>query len=86
MISKAAMRVMKNMKFGIYITHTYDEDVGIDIINGNAYWQDATKKEMNNVEVDFKFIYNGSKFPIGFNYIAGHLIFDVKFDLKSKSI
>ena len=86
MISKAAMRVMKNMKFGIYIIYTYDEDVGIDIMNGNAYWQDATKKEMNNVEVDFKFIYDGSKLPITFNKIAGHLVFDVKFDLKSKSI
>ena len=86
MISKAAMRVMKNMKFGIYIIYTYDEDVGIDIMNGNAYWQDATKKEMNNVEVDFKFIYDGSKLPIAFNKIAGHLVFDVKFDLKSESI
>ena len=86
MISKAAMRVMKNMKFGIYIIYTYDEDVGIDIMNGNDYWQDANKKEMNNVEVDFKFIYDGSKFPIEFDKIAGQLIFDVKFDLKTKSI
>ena len=77
---------MKNMKFGIYIPYTYDKYVGIDIINGNAYWKDANKKEMNNVEFDFKFIYDGSNFPIGFNKISGHLIFDVKFDLKSKSI
>ena len=55
-------------------------------MNGNAYWQDATKKEMNNVEVDFRFIYDGSKLPIAFNKIAGHLVFDVKFDLKSESI
>ena len=86
MISKSAMRVRNNMKFGISIPDTNDEDVGIDIINGNAYQQDATKKEINNVEVDFKFIYDGSKLTIGFNKILGHLIFDVKFDLTSKSI
>ena len=76
---------MKNMKFGIYITHTYDEDVGIDIMNGNAYWQDATKKEMNNVEVTFKILNDRSKVPIRFKKITFHLIFDVNFDLTRRT-
>ena len=66
MISKAAMRLRKNMKYGISIPNTYDEAVGIDIINGNAYWKDDTKKEINNFEVDLKFIYDQGKLSIGF--------------------
>ena len=40
MISKAAMRVMKNMKFGIAIPDTYDEAVKLNRINVNTYWQE----------------------------------------------
>ena len=38
MIRKAAMRVRKNMKFGIAIPATYDEAVELNKINGNTYW------------------------------------------------
>ena len=86
MISKAAMKLRKNKRFGISIPDTYNKAVGIVIINGNAFWKDATKKEINNVELDLKFIYDGGNSPIGFNKISGHLICDVKFDLISKSI
>ena len=73
------------MKFGIAIPATYDEAAEIDRINGNTYWQDSTKKEMNNTKVSFKFLDDGIKLPIRFKKIPCHLIFDVKFDLPSKS-
>ena len=66
MIIKAAMRVRKNMKFGISIPGTYYEAFELMSFNWYTYWQDATNKEMNNVKVAFKFIDNGSKLPVGF--------------------
>ena len=73
------------MKFGISIPAKYDEAVEIDIINGNTYSRDATQKEMNNIEVAFKFLYNRSKLLTFFKKITCHLIFDLKFDLTRKS-
>ena len=84
-IIKKATIVRKKMKFGISIPASYDEVVEIDRINGNTYWQDATKKEMKNVNVAFKSLDNRIKLPIGFNNITCHLIFDVKFGLTRKS-
>ena len=84
-ISKVSRRVRKKMKFGIYIPETYEEAVIMDKQNGNTLWQDATKKEMKNVEVAFKFLDDGTKMPIGFKKITCHLIFDVKFDLTRKA-
>ena len=83
-ISKMARRVRKRMKFGIDIPATYEEAVALDKKNGNTLWQDATRKEMNNVEIAFKFLDDGTKVPIGFKKITCHLIFDVKFDLTRK--
>ena len=79
------MRVRNNMKFGIAIPATYNEDVELDRTNGYTYWQDANKKEIYNVKVSFKFIYKGSKLTIGFKKITCYLIFDVNFDLTRKS-
>ena len=84
-ISKMSKRVRKKMKFGIDIPATYEEAVALDKKNGNTLWQDATKKEMGNVEIAFKFLDDGSKLPIGFKKITCHLIFDVKFDLTRKA-
>ena len=85
MISKMAKRVRKQMKFGIDIPKTFEEAVTLDKKNGNTLWQDATKKEMNNVEIAFKFLDDGSGLPIAFKQITCHLIFDVKFDLTRKA-
>ena len=85
MISKMAKRVRKQMKFGIDIPEMYEEAVTLEKKNGNTLWQDATRKEMNNVEIAFKFLDNGTKLPIGFKKITCQLIFDVKFDLTRKA-
>ena len=47
------------MKFGIHLSATYEEAVRMDKESGNTSWQDATKKEMKNVEVAFKFLDDG---------------------------
>ena len=85
MISKVSRRVSKKMKFGIHLPDMYKEAVRMDKENGNTFWQDVTKKEIKNVEVAFKFLDDGTKFPIGFKKITCHLIFDVKFDLTRKA-
>ena len=69
MSRKSFMILSKNMKFVIAITTTHYGAVELDRINGNTYWQGATKKEMKNVKVAFKFIDDGSKLPIGFKKI-----------------
>ena len=79
------MRVRKKMNSVISIPAIYDEAVEIDKSNGNIYWQDVTKKEMNNAKVAFKFLYDRRKLPTGFENITCHLIFDVKFDPTIKS-
>ena len=84
-ISKMTKRVRKQMKFGIDLPATYEEAVALDQKNGNTLWQDATRKEMSNVEVAFKFLDDGTSLPIGFKKITCHLIFDVKFDLTRKA-
>ena len=84
-ISKMTKRVRKRMKFGIDLPLHYEEAVALDKQNGNTLWQDATRKEMSNVEIAFKFLDDGTKLPIGFKKITCHLIFDVKFDLTRKA-
>jgi hypothetical protein len=41
-------------KFGIQVPKTWDEAVELDEGNGNTLWQDAIRKEMNNVYIAFK--------------------------------
>lgn len=84
-IKKVARRMRKRSKFGIEIPSTYAEAVILDRKNGNTLWQDATKKEMNNVEVAFKFLDRDNEIPIGFKSIEYHVIYDVKFDLTRKA-
>ena len=74
------------MKFGIHLPATYELAVLMDKESGNTFWRDATKKEMKNVEVAFKFLDDGINMPIGFKKITCHLIFDVKFDLTRKAM
>ncbi len=84
MINKVCKRIRKRSKFGIAIPKDYEEAVILDRANRNTMWQDATKKEMSKVEVAFHFNEDGS-IPIGFQKIACHLIYDVKFDLTRKA-
>ena len=85
MIIKVSNIIRKKMHFGISIPAAYDESVELNRINGNTYWRDANKKELNNVEVTLKILNNRSKLPICFKTITCHIIFDVKFYITRKS-
>ncbi len=67
-------------KFGIEIPKTVAEAIRIDKENGNTLWQDAIRKEMENVRVAFKVLNDGEEPPVGYQYMEGHLIFDVKLE------
>lgn len=68
----------------IQVWNDYKEAVILDKANHNTSWQDAMKKEMTKVEVAFHFNEDGT-IPIGFQKIACHIIYDVKFDLMRKA-
>ena len=70
MISKVSSRVRKKMKFGIHLSATYEVKFQMYKESGNTFWSDATKKEMNNVKVAFKFLDDGTKMPIEFKKIV----------------
>ena len=74
-----------NMKFGIEIPRNVTKAQELDAKNGNSYWQDAIKKEYDNVKVAFKLLEDNSKPPPAFKEITCHLIFEVKFNLQRKA-
>ena len=85
-ISKLNSRFKKrNIKLGIEVPSTVEEALELDRRNGNDYWEKAIKKEMDSVEVAFKFHDIGEKPPPGFKKITCHLISDVNFDLTRKA-
>ena len=83
MVNKICKRVRKHSKFGIAIPKDWNVAVAYDRANNNTLWQDAIKKEMSKVEVAFKFNEDGT-IPVGFQKIACHIVYDVKFDLTRK--
>ena len=85
-ISKVRTRCSKrNIKFGIIVPRTAEEAFALDRENGNDFWAKAIQKEMNNIQVAFKFLDPGERAPPGYRKITCHLIFDVKFDLTRKA-
>ena len=73
------------MTFGIEIPRNIEEAQALDARNGNSYWQDAIKKEYNNVKIVFRLLEDGGKPPPAYTEITCHLIFEVKFDLRRKA-
>jgi hypothetical protein len=47
---------------------------------GNTIWQDATRKEMNNVRIAFKILNSEEAIPPTYQEIRCHMIFDVKME------
>ena len=86
MVNKVKTRMRKgNMKFGIIIPTTVKEALALDRDNGNTYWEDAIKKEYDEVSVAFKLLKDGQQVPPSYQEITCHLIFEVKFDLRRKA-
>jgi hypothetical protein len=67
-------------KFGIQVPKTWDEAVKLDEGNGNTLWQDAIRKEMNNVRIAFKVPNDEEAIPPTYQEVRCHMIFDVKME------
>jgi hypothetical protein len=67
-------------KFGIQVPKTWDEAVELDEGNGNTLWQDAIRKEMNNVCIAFKIMNDKEAIPPTYQEIRCHMIFDVNME------
>jgi hypothetical protein len=48
--------------------------------NDNTLWQDAIRKEMNNVRIAFKVLNGEEAIPPTYQEIKCHMIFDVKME------
>jgi hypothetical protein len=86
LINKVVTRQRRtSMKFGVEVPRTVKDALELDRKNGNTFWADAIKKEMDNVKVAFNILGQDDSVPPGFTEISCHLIFDVKFDLTRKA-
>jgi hypothetical protein len=54
--------------------------VKLDKENDNTLWQDAVRKEMNNVRIAFKILNGEESAPTTYQLIRCHMIFDVKME------
>ena len=52
----------------------------IDEANGNTLWRDVIAKEMADIRVEFKILPDGSREPVGHQYMECHLVFEIKLD------
>jgi hypothetical protein len=66
--------------FGIEVPKSWDECVRLDKENDNTLWQDAVRKEMNNVQIAFKILNGEESAPPTHQEIRCHMIFDVKME------
>jgi hypothetical protein len=67
-------------KFGTEVPKSWDECVRLDKENGNTFWQDVVRKEMNNVRISFKIMNGDESVPPTYQEIRCYMIFDVKIE------
>ena len=67
-------------KFGFEILKMVRRAHEIDEANGNTLWRDAIAKEMADVRVAFKILPDGSREPVGHQYMECHLVLEIKLD------
>jgi hypothetical protein len=73
-------------KFGIEVPKSWDDCVKLDKENDNTIWQDAVRKEMNNVRITFKILNGEESVPPTYQETCCHMIFDIKIeDLRRKA-
>jgi hypothetical protein len=65
-------------KFGIEVPKSWDDCVRLDKENDNTLWQDAVRKEMDNLRIAFKIMNGDESVPPTYEDIRCHVIFDVK--------
>jgi len=81
--SRAVKR--KTHKYGVEVPRDVKHAFQLDEKNGNTLWQDALALEMNSIGAAIKFLKNGQQVPVGYTKATGHVIFDVKMDLRRKA-
>jgi hypothetical protein len=69
---------MRTHKFGIEVPKSWDNGVRLDKENDNTLWQDAVRKEINNVQMLFKILNREESVPPTYQEIQCHMIFDMK--------
>jgi hypothetical protein len=66
--------------FGIEVPNSWDDCVKLDKENDNTFWQDAVRKEMNNIRIAFKILNGEESVPPTYQEIRCHMIIDVKME------
>jgi len=72
-------------KFGIRLPTSVADARKLDLENGNTYWIDALRKELNAVMIAFEVQDEEVKHIPGYKRIPGHIIWDVKMDFTRKA-
>jgi len=72
--------------FGVKTPRNCQEALTFDKANGNAFWEDAAKKEMDQINAHntFKDIGEGVRVPSGYQKVHVHLTCANKFDMRRK--
>ena len=78
----------KKYKFGVQVPANVKQALQLDKENGNTFWEDAIKKEMDclNKYNTFKLAdFTVESPPEGYTKLPHHIVFDVKFDLRRRA-
>ena len=77
----------QRLKYGVKVPNTVKEAIALDQSNGNKFWQEAIKKEMEALlELDCFEFRDAGDIPLGeYQCTNLHIIFDVKTDLRRKA-
>ena len=75
----------KTHKYGVQVPTSVEEAYALDRENGNTLWQDALKLEMGEIGKAVRFLPHGEQAPPGYIKASGHIIWDVKMDLRRKA-
>ena len=75
----------KTHKYGVQVPTSVAEAYALDKENGNTLWQDALKLEMGEIGKAVRYLPYGEQPPPGYIKASGHIIWDVKMDLRRKA-
>jgi hypothetical protein len=84
---KRKVQQKPRFKYGIEVPRNVGHALELDMRNGNTYWADSIKKEVDDlIELDsFEFKEAGYDPGEGWQRTTLHMVFDVKQDLRRKS-
>ena len=72
-------------KYGIESPTNVAHAQELDAKNGNTFWMDVLRKEMDQFGVAVEILALGKLAPPGWPKVTGYLIWDVKMDLTRKA-